>query len=178
MSVSVDFGQLPDAQKLIESYQRKAPQAIRSAINRALVAGRKTLSVSVRGEYSISAGVIKAHTKLKKASDGGLAGDMVISGRPIDLMEFSPRISKKGMLSVRVKKSRRTLSHSFFVAPNNGLYHRAAESRLPIKREYSLSVPQMAGNVNVSTQIQERMTVVFEDRLKHALIYGSGRGYD
>lgn len=178
MSIEFDASGLEAAKKVIEKYPQKAPQAISSSINRALIAGRKTLSVGIRSEYSIAAGTIKAHTKMKKASAGAPDGSMLISGHPIDLMEFSPRISGKGMVSVKVKKARRRLSHSFFVAPSAGLYHRIAEKRFPIKREYSLSVPQMAGNVNVASKVEERMRTVFEDRLQHALTYGEGGGYD
>lgn len=178
MSVDIVFGELDNAKKLINESQRRAPQAIRSAASRSLIAGRKTLSVGIRSQYSVSAGYIKSHTRIKRASGGSSDGALIVSGRPIDLMEFSPSISKRGMVSVKVTKSRKTLKHSFFVATKSGLYHRVTEKRFPIKREYTLSVPQMAGNVNVSEQVQERIKVVFEDRLKHALTYGSGRGYD
>lgn len=178
MSIEFDASGLEAAREVIEKYPKLAPQAISSAVNRALTAGRKTLSVGIRSEYSIAAGTIKAHTRLKRASAGMPDGSMVISGHAIDLMEFSPRISGKGMVSVKVKKARKTLRHSFFVASQAGLYHRITEKRFPIKREYSLSVPQMAGNVNVVSKVEERMRTVFEDRLQHALTYGEGRGYD
>lgn len=178
MSIEFDASGLEAAREVIEKYPKLAPQAISSAVNRALTAGRKTLSVGIRSEYSIAAGTIKAHTRLKRASAGMPDGSMVISGHAIDLMEFSPRISGKGMVSVKVKKARKKLRHSFFVASKAGLYHRITEKRFPIKREYSLSVPQMAGNVNVVSKVEERMRTVFEDRLQHALTYGEGRGYD
>lgn len=178
MSIEFDASGLEAAKKVIEKYPDVAPQAISSAINRALIAGRKTLSVGIRSEYSIAAGIIKAHTRLKKASAYRGDGSILISGHPIDLMEFNPKISKDGLVSVKVKRARRKLSHSFFVAPSAGLYHRATEKRFPIEREYSLSVPQMAGNVNVASKVEERMIAVFEDRLLHALTYGEGRGYD
>ena len=59
-----------------------------------------------------------------------------------------------------------------------GIYHRATKKRLPIEREFTLSVPQMAGNVNVSAAVQKRMSEVFVERLEHAMTYGRGQGYE
>ena len=51
-----------------------------------------------------------------------------------------------------------------------GLYHRASESRLPIQREFGPSVPQMAGETNVSKGVQDRMQEVFQTRFEHEVM--------
>lgn len=147
-------------------------KSISYAAYRALTAGRKALAVGIRGEYNIKSGRIKATTKLKRPSEAFGKASLIVSGRTIDLSEFAPKVSKKRVLSVKVTKTRKKLNHSFFVVPKGGIYHRVTKDRLPIKREYTLSVPQMAGNVNVSDKVQERMIEVFEDRLKKAFMYG------
>ncbi len=161
-------------QELAGTYKR-AQMAVRSAIGRALTAGRAAISKGIRSEYSVKAGTIKGAIQRKRAN-GGLSGELRVSGRPLDLMEFSPNISKKGIVSVRVKKARKRLPHLFFVSTGKaGLYHRMSKKRLPIEREFTLSVPQMAGNTNVSKQVTDRMEKVFEERLLHALEYGKDR---
>ncbi len=178
MSVRVEITNIEACKRMLAEQPKRAAAAMSSATNRALVAGRTMLSKGIRSEYNIRAGTIKSHTKLKKASKGTTSGELKVSGRPIDLMEFSPTIRKGGMVSVRVKKTRKKLPHSFFVAVGKaGLYHRTTRKRLPIEREFSLSVPQMAGNVNVSNAVQKRMSEVFVERLEHAMAYGRGQGY-
>ena len=113
---------------------------------------------------------------MQKASSG-LGGVLKVSGRPLDIMEFSPRTSR-GMISVKIKKARKPLPHSFFVSANKaGIYHRVTQKRLPIEREFTLSVPQMGGNVHVAEIVQKRMAEVFSDRLEHAMVYGRGQDY-
>lgn len=179
MNVKVEITNIEACKRLLAQQPKKAAAAISSATNRALIAGRTALSTGIRSEYSIRAGAIKSHVKLKKASKGTQSGELKVSGRPIDLMEFNPSISRGGMVSVRIKKARKKLPRSFFVAVGKaGLYHRTTSKRLPIEREFTLSVPQMAGNVNVSAAVQKRMREVFVERLEHAMTYGRGQGYE
>lgn len=179
MNVTVEITNIEACKRMLAEQPKRAAAAISSATNRALLAGRTVLSKGIRSEYSIKAGTIKQHTKLKKAPKGAQSGELRVSGRPIDLMEFSPRIGRGGMVSVRIKKARKKLPHSFFVTVGKaGLYHRTTRKRLPIEREFTLSVPQMAGNVNVSTAVQKRMSEVFVERLEHAMAYGRGQGYE
>lgn len=180
MSVRVEIVNAETCEKYLMQQPKRAAAAISVATNRALIAGRVMLSKGTRSEYSIKAGTIKSHTKLKKASKGTQGGELRVSGRPIDLMEFSPSIGRRGALSVRVKKTRKKLPHSFFVAVRRpGLFHRVTRSkRLPIKREFTLSVPQMAANTNVSAAVQKRMSEVFAERFESAMTYGRGEGYE
>lgn len=180
MSVRVEIVNAETCEKYLKQQPKRVATAISVAANRALIAGRVVLSKDVRSEYSIKAGTIKSHIKLKKASKGTQGGELRVSGRPIDLMEFSPSIGRRGALSVRVKKARKKLPHSFFAAVRRpGLFHRVTKNkRLPIKREFSLSVPQMAANTNVSTAVQKRMSEVFTERFERAMTYGRGEGYE
>lgn len=178
MSVTVDVQGLNECLMAVHGLDKRTRAAIASATSRSLIAGRTAISKGVRSQYSVKAGTVKGAMKLQKASDK-LSGEIRISGRTLDLMEFSPRISRRGMVSVRIKKSRKRLPHSFFVATGKaGLYHRMGKARLPIEREYTLSVPQMAGNTVVAEQVSNRMREVFEERLAHALEYGNGRNYE
>lgn len=173
MSVEVELEGIWSVMEQIRgSYSADMNKSINYAAYRALTAGRKALAVGIRGEYNIKSGRIKAATKLKRPSEAFGEASLIVSGRPIDLSEFAPKVSKKGVLSVRVTKTRKKINHSFFVVSKGGIYHRVTKECLPIKREYTLSVPQMAGNVNVANKAQERMVEVFEDRLKKALMYG------
>lgn len=53
-----------------------------------------------------------------------------------------------------------------------GIFHRVTTSRLPIEKEFTLSVAQMAGNVNVIDTVEDRMQRVFNDRFARAIEYG------
>lgn len=172
--MNVDVKGIDKAIQELNGTDKKVQNAIKSAVDRSLTAGRAAISKGIRSEYSVKAGTIKSAIQ-RKRTDGGMSGELRVSGRPLDLMEFSPSISKNGMVSVRIKKARKKLSHSFFVSTGKaGLYHRMSKKRLPIEREFTLSVPQMAGNANVSKQVTDRMQKVFEERLLHALEYGKG----
>lgn len=172
MSVEIEIKGLWQAMDEIYSWPMKMNKSAGMAAYRAITAGRKTLAVGIRGEYTIKSGKIKAATRVRKLPQEYGGRSMIISGPPLDMMEFSPKISKKGVLSVKVKKTRKALKSSFFVPANNGIYHRITKNRLPIRRTYTLSIPQMAGNVKVVDKVTERMIEVFEDRLAKALMYG------
>lgn len=175
MSVQVDIKGIDKAVVELAGTKRRVHAAIKSATGRALTAGRTAISKGIRSEYSVKASTIKNAIR-KQRENAGMGGRLIVSGRPIDLMEFFPNISRAGMVSVRIKKARKKLPHSFFVSTKKaGIYHRLSAKRLPIGREFTLSVPQMAGNTKVSKQVQDRMQEVFEERLLHALAYGEGR---
>lgn len=176
MNIDIDVSGIEACCEYLKQQPNRAKAAIKSATGRSLTAGRAAVSKGIRSEYSVKAGTIKGAIQMQKASSG-LGGVLKVSGRPIDIMEFSPRTSR-GMISVKIKKARKPLPHSFFVSANKaGIYHRVTRKRLPIEREFTLSVPQMGGNVHVAEIVQKRMAEVFSDRLEHAMIYGRGQGY-
>ena len=173
MNIDIDVDGIDAAQLMLGKQPNAIKRAMSSSINRALTAGRTALSKGIRSEYNIKAGTIKGATKSEKATAASGKGVITVTGRPMDLMEFKPTIIRKGMVSVRIKKTRKSLPRSFFVdIGKKGIFHRVTTSRLPIEKEFTLSVAQMAGNVNVIDTVEDRMQRVFNDRFARAIEYG------
>jgi hypothetical protein len=171
MSVEVDVRVIDKAVKALGKVPNAVEQATAAALNRAVIAGRTAVSKGVREHYTIRASDIKGQVCIKRAAKSSLEAAVTISGSPIDLTNFRVRISRRGAYAQVKKGSGGILPRSFFMAVGKaGLYHRASESRLPIQREFGPSVPQMAGETNVSKGVQERMQEVFQTRFEHEVM--------
>ena len=171
MSVEVDARDIDKAVKALGSVPNVVEQATAAALNRAVIAGRTAVSKGIRERYTIRASDIKDQVRIKCATKDSLEASVTISGSPIDLTNFRVRISRRGAYAQVKKGGGGILPRSFFmVVGRAGLYHRASESRLPIQREFGPSVPQMAGETNVSQGVQERMQEVFQARFEHEVM--------
>lgn len=172
MSVEIDAQDIEKAMKALEKVPNAVERAAAAALNRAVIAGRTAVSKGIRERYTLKATDIKEQVRIKRAARNSLDAEVTVTGTPVDLTKFRVRISGRGIYAQVKKGGGGTLRRSFFMAVGKaGLYHRSSKSRLPIQREFGPSVPQMAGEINVSRGVEERMQAVFRERLAREVAY-------
>lgn len=181
--VNLDQQMVNDVQRKLGNFPRKAPNAISNAINRAVTNVNSNIKKEVRKEYNIKAKDIQSTLKKTSASRSSLRGEVRSSGELIPLEKFkvSPRSvnpRRKSPIRVAVKKGSLKKLMGAFVADVNGIkvVERKGNPRLPIKRIFGPSVPQMIKNNNIRTIIEQEGQRVFFIRLDHEInrILGSG----
>ena len=164
--------------------QRKA---INRALNRGIKAGRTAGSKEVRKTYNMSAKSITKATSLTNANKNRLYATLDISGRPISLMNFKPKQTKKGVTVAVKKKERRTINSAFISAAGGivGVWARGQYSGgefefrsrrirksgpdLPIELLRSVSIAAAFNNDKVLTTFNNRAVEVFAQRYEHEL---------
>lgn len=172
-----------DIERRLGSFSRKAPNVLSNAINRAVTNVNSNVKKEVRKEYIIKAADIQRTLKVTKATKSNLKGEVKSIGSPIGLDKFkvtpktvNPR--RKTPIKAGVKKGNlKKLLHAF-VADVNGtkVFEREGRARLPIKKLFGPSVPQMLRNEDVRTVIEREGQQTFLNRSNHEInrILGSG----
>lgn len=185
VTVNVDQELLNDVRNRLGELSNKAPNAISSALNRAVTNVAKNVSKEVRTEYNIKAGDIKTTLSKTRASRSNLSAIVRSRGEPIPLDRFkvSPKTvqpKRKKPIKVGVKKDGLKEVLGAFVADISGIkiFERTTNKRLPIKRLFGPSVPQMIGNQDIVDKINHEGQETFKNRLDHEIerILGNGVG--
>jgi hypothetical protein len=185
MRIVVDLDQqmLNDVERRLGRFSRRAPNALSNAINRGVTNINSNVKKVVRKEYNIKAGDIQQTLRVSRSTRSSLSGDVKSSGSPIGLDKFkvSPKTvnpRRKTPIKVGVKKGNLEKVLGAFVADINGtkVFQREGKSRLPIKRLFGPSVPQMIDNDGVRSNIEQEGQQTFVTRLDHEInrILGSG----
>lgn len=185
MRVVVDLDQrmLKDVQQKLGAFSNRAPNAISNAINRAVTNVNSNIKKEVRKEYIVRAGDIQATLKVERASRASLSGKVKSTGNPISLEKFkispkTPNPKRKAPIKAAVKKGSLKTVLGAFVADINGakVFERKSSERLPIKKLFGPSVPQMINNEGIRMQIEQEGHQTFNNRLGHEInrILGSG----
>lgn len=157
--MSADYREFDKAIKIIQATPKTVQAAIGSALSRSLTAGRATVSKGIRENYVIKAANIKSAIRTHRTAKG--EAQLLIEGAPLDLMKFKVRITRRGVKANVKRGGGKFLAHYVKKA---GIFSREGTSRLPIKRRYGPSLPQMVGAVEVKENVLQRMEDVFEER--------------
>lgn len=176
MTVKVDEKLLQEVQERLGQFSNKAPNAIANALNRAATNIRSNISKEVRKEYIIKASDVKATLSKNKASRGDLSVVVRSTGSviPLDRFKVSPKTvnpKRKAPIKAAVKKGGMKEILRAFVADIHGIkvFQRKGKPRLPIRRLFGPSVPQMLGNETVRDQIEKEGHETFHRRLDHEI---------
>ncbi|WP_404427301.1 phage tail protein [Ureibacillus chungkukjangi] len=181
--VDLDRQMLEELERRLGTFSKKAPNALSNAINRAVTNVNSNVKKEVRKEYNIKASDIQPTLKITKATKASLRGEVKSSGSPIGLDKFrvSPKTvnpRRKTPIKAGVKKGNIKKVLGAFIADIHGnkVFEREGRARLPIKRLFGPSVPQMLDNDEVRTTIEQQGHQTFETRLDHEInrILGSG----
>ena len=177
MRVDVNIDGLLELQKALN------PASFRKALNRTVrrigTRFRKTAVKGVRETYNVKAKKLKQYIKTRTHyGKEGAEWRFYVSGKPLSLIHFGARQTKKGV-SVKVRKDRgRRVIKGAFVAPDKGdhprVFMREGKKRLPIESKHTLSVPQMF-NKEILDKAKREVEVNYEKEFKHNLDYYLGR---
>lgn len=143
------------------------------ALNRTATTVRAEAARRIGREYNIRIGAAKDEMKIRRATAADLKAAVVVSGRPIPLVEFDARQTAAGV-SVKVKGTRKVVGHAFLATMktgHQGVYIREIKGsakrpgRLPIRQLYSLSLPAAF----TQEQIMDALTAIATGRFGEVL---------
>ncbi len=185
---------IKEAERLLAGIPGGIEKAARQSINDALAAGRTAVSVGIRQQYTVKSSTIKETIRVKKASQRRLQGELQSKGETLSTRHFRHSPSGEATtgnnrkpIRVTIKKGKSTKFKTGFLwnggyeTGKHSIYVRTGEKRKAtkgyhagknykveaLKKSTSPSVPQMAGESNVSEYVQERVGDVFESRMSH-----------
>lgn len=172
-------------------------KAVSRAINHTAAKSQTKAKREVRDAYKIKVGDVAKGFSLAKSTSATLSAIITARGKPIPLLPFGARQTKKGV-TVNIAGTRQLVRHAFLVQLASG--HRAVMARgnysgnnwlprkerttndgndLSINELYSKSVPTALMNQGVLDALTTMLDVEFPKRLDHEinhLFRGSGTG--
>lgn len=184
MIVEADKKMIANVSERLGEFEKQAPAAISRSLNRAVTNVRATARKEVRQTYNIKAGDVSETIKVQRSTKSDLRAEVRSKGSPIGLDKFkiSPKTinpKRKTPIKIGVKKGTMARVMGAFVADINGpkAFERTSSSRLPIKRLFGPSVPQMLDNKKVSETVRKQGRETFDKRLEHEIerILSKGR---
>ncbi|MBQ7479586.1 MAG: hypothetical protein IJT01_11970 [Selenomonadaceae bacterium] len=142
--------------------EENAHKAAGRAAKRAAIAARVAATKRIRAIYTIKARDLKSHAQILLKRDGAI---LHIKGPMESVTKYKAKKTRKG-ISVAIKKGNSKLVPRSFEYGRKFMQREGA-SRLPIRGLYGPSVPQLFGNPEVISAMEERGLAVFEERLRH-----------
>lgn len=171
--VSLDERALGDITSFLQRAPKKVPVIISRTLNRTLDMTKAEQVRRARDTYEIKAGKLRENYRVKKSNPGSLFGEIVSSGSPIALEHFklsSKRRSKTPLKAAVKKGGLKTLGRRAFIAyqdGHGGAFARKTAKRIPIKRLYGLSAPQMLGEEGILEYLTGYSQEKFNERFQH-----------
>lgn len=187
MQIDVRFEIEQAIAKIDRVKKEVADKAIVRALNRVAEQSRTESGQQIRAAgYDLKAGDIKAAISLRRASAGNVRAVVKASGRPIPLIKYAARQTRKGV-TVSVKNGRRLIPGAFIAtmqSGHTGVFIRAGSghkkvrqrtgmnwSGLPIKELFGPSIPSAFINKTVQEALVASVRQRFPERLKHELAF-------
>ena len=175
-TITVDQRMVKDIQKRLRGIEKKAPNAISNALNRTISNLATTVNKEVRADYQVKSTDIKNTLVKRTANPNSLSATLRSKGRVLGLDHFklSPKTvqpKRKKPIKVAVKKNGLKTLPGAFVANVNGpiVFVRTSKNRLPIKRLFGPSIPQMFKSRNVQQKVNRQANEKFKERLNHEI---------
>ena len=171
--VALDERALGDITSFLQRAPKKVPVIISRTLNRTLDMTKAEQVRRARDIYEVKAGKLRENYRVKKSNPGSLYGEIVSSGSQIALEHFrlSSRRRSKVPLKVAVKKGGlKPLGRRAFIAyqdGHGGAFARKGAKRIPIKRLYGLSAPQMLGEEGILEYLTGYSQEKFNERFQH-----------
>lgn len=182
--IIVDTEELKQVAVELVAFPKVAPKAMAAALNRTISTVKTDMRREAVASYEVKSADVAKSLSVRKASPSRLTAEALSVGRPIALAHFKikPRKPMAGKtrrkVMVKIKKSEGyvalNIKPSAFVQNPNGainVFQREGKKRLPIKRLYSLSVPQMINNPEVLNRITVKAHETLDKRVKHEIEY-------
>jgi len=168
--------QVKSTNDLLKGIKNGAPTAIRRSVNKTASKAKTEASQEIRKVVTLKAATVNAAIRLTKASFKSLSAKMTISGKPIPLIAFGARQTKKGV-SVRVRKANPIEKHkTSFIATmksgHRGVYKRKGKARLPITEKIGPSIPavfQFNKESLVSFHAANNLQTILDSEIKFLL---------
>ena len=163
------------------SFPGKAMIAVNRAAKRAGRAGKTEAKRYAASVYNIKQSQFTKNTQTTiKVYGGGSGATKVIikyGGKMLDLLEFSPEISRTAGVKYEANRGNEVhLKHAFDIQAYGGhVYERVGKARFPVRQKYGPSTPHMLKDEEVADPLGKRIMEVFNQRLEHEIGYILGK---
>jgi hypothetical protein len=166
----------------------KVGLGIARAINHTIAKGKTAASREIRSVYNIKAGEVGKSISIVKSTRESLEGRILIIGKPIPIIAFSPRQTATGVTVTIKKGSRKRIARAFIQtmkSGHTGVYARGRYnsgefkfrthrinrkgSDLPIGELTTTSVPTAFRTEKVLKAVAQNLEANLETRLAHEL---------
>ncbi len=164
--------------KLLAGIPDGVYRAVGSAIKRAAQHGLSVGMKIVSGEYAISQGELKKHTKnintVVKDGAGSYEVTFGYRGNVIPLIRFDTSIDKSGRVSTRVlrQSAKQLLDRAFTarVGSHTGIFERETDERFPIRELFGPSAVQaFYAREETVDKMDEEILKTYESRIDHEI---------
>lgn len=162
--------------------------AITRAINRAIDSTATRANRAIRERYNLSRATVAKALRVTKASAAQdvPAATIVASGRRISIFEFGGRATKRGAITVLIRKDRgretvrgrANMGGKPFVQTISGpraVWQRVGKARFPVKQVKGPSIPYMFVRSAIRKAMEETATEVFTKSLGQQIKFLGGR---
>lgn len=165
-------------------------KAISRALNKTAQQGRTAAAREIRAEYKVKARDVNKAITIRRAGKE-LVSRLMVEGKPLPLMAFSPRQTKAGV-RVKIKGRNVVIPHAFIATMKSGhqgvfarggykgSFKRSGKSfgrfafgsrRLPIGEFMTFSIPQSFNNPKVQEKVVARIQEQFPKVLLQEINY-------
>jgi hypothetical protein len=165
------------------------------AVNRTLTGMRTDAVREIQKEITPKAKVIRSSFKIKKAYQSHPKGSLTSEGRPLNLVHFRARQTKKGVsVQVKKQKKRKLLKHAFIakLGYKPRVYWRKYKGprkkvrpinyaalpflfRFPVKPLHGPRIPDILSNDDVMNRLEEKADERLKKNFNHELKYFLGK---
>jgi len=175
-TVEFDENTLHNIENKFIEFPEQAPRALASALNRVSAMSKTRMVKNAAQTYTVKYGELLRGLTTKKAFPGKLIAEINSSGNYLGLDHFqlnpSVRVGKMPVTAIVKKGNGGTLNDKTFIAYRDGhlgAFERLGSGRLPIKRKYGPSAPQMLGPTTWLPDLDEFMSQKLNERFEHEL---------
>lgn len=149
----VDPASLKDVLNLLQAYREGGKKALQRSVNHGARRGRKISVDEMARKVALKKKVIRAHTSMYFASLSNLTAKLVIQGKPVPLIEYGARQTKKGVTFRIWKDGKRERYRHAFIAQitgsqAKGVYERdigasTYNGRTPLRAKRGPAIPNV-----------------------------------
>lgn len=151
--VQINPADLKDVLNLLKAYREGGQKALQRSVNHGAKQGRKISVDEMAKKAALKKKTIRGETSMYFASLTNLTAKLVIKGKPLPLMEYGARETKKGVTFKIWKDSKRDRYRHAFIAQltgssAKGVYERNIgasdyNGRTPLRAKYGPAVPNV-----------------------------------
>lgn len=175
MRVKIDQTAVERVKKDLRHIANGMPTVLVRSINRALTGVRTDFVTGVRREYNVKAKAARDNIAIRKANSRNMTGEVESRGKPIKLVNFSPRPTtpqprRKAPITVEViRGERKPVQHGFVAVMKSG--HKGVFRRMKIEGERvdRLPIEELTGprleDYYARPEVQQELQAGAEKRL-------------
>ncbi|WP_299573282.1 hypothetical protein [uncultured Leptotrichia sp.] len=175
-TIQFDESVLNDIENKFIEFPQQAPRALASALNRVSSMTKTRMVRNARKIYTVKYGELLKGLTANKAFPAKLIAQINSKGNYLGLDNFqlnpSTRIGRTPVTATVKNGNGIMLNGNTFIAYRDGhlgAFEREGSGRLPIKRKYGPSAPQMLGPTTWLPDLDEFMSQKLNERFEHEL---------